>query len=68
MGKTFLDTTYYITGLIEQYYEITMPIIYYSDKKGKSACSKACIGKTGDSVLLKLFINCNARCHTIDVP
>jgi len=35
-------------------------------KKGKSSGSIAGMGKIAASVLLKLFINVNERCHTND--
>jgi len=35
---------------------------------GKSKGSKDCMGKIASSVLLKLSVNGNERCHTTDVP
>jgi len=35
-------------------------------RKGKFSGSIVCMGKTAASVLLKLFINGNERCHTSD--
>jgi len=36
-------------------------------KKGKSLGSIACMEKIAASVLLKLYINSNEKCHTTDI-
>ena len=41
-----------------------MCIVNYSEKKGKSSESIACMKQIAASVLLKLFINGNESCHT----